>query len=583
MLFKSDTLFVYGTKKFAFSFVLDIEIYYLCPRNVLNIMKRIVFFLCLSACSSVVALGGVRTFKIKSRYLNIPISGKVDRRQLTFSAKGMDTLRVVARIADVSPDYWVFKDVSAYKGKTLTLNYDGSQQALDNIQESDTIVGQTSMYKEENRPQFHFTTRRGWINDPNGLVYHKGLYHLYYQHNPYEREWENMTWGHATSPDLLHWTEHDDVLFPDRLGTMFSGSAVYDEQNTSGFGSSKNPPIVYAYTADRSDREVQCIAYSLDGGYTLHKFDGNPVVDSHDKWNTHDTRDPRLFWYAPGKHWVMVLNERDGHSIYNSKDLREWTYQSHVRGFWECPDLFELPVDGDPSNTRWVMYGASNTYMIGSFDGKTFVPEGGKYSFTSGTIYAAQTFSNIPASDGRRIQIGWGRIAHPGMPFNGMMLLPTELRLRTTVDGIRMTSVPVREVESLLKEVYTAKGAQRTDEANTACRRFDSLDGLHLHCTLQLSYSTSAGISLNGQSLVDYDCNQNTINGRFYSPQDPTQLSITVDVYVDRTSVEVFVDDGLYSYSLERKHDGNSRGLEFWGNEATVSNLKIDAVQSVWH
>jgi levanase/fructan beta-fructosidase len=252
------------------------------------------------------------------------------------------------------------------------------------------------MYKEKNRPQFHFTTRRGWINDPNGLVFHNGLYHLYYQHNPYEREWENMTWGHATSPDLVHWTEHDDVLFPDRLGTMYSGSAVFDEQNTSSFGTRESPPLVYAYTADRSDREVQCIAYSLDGGMTLKKYKGNPVIDSCDKWETHDTRDPRLFWYEPGKHWVMVLNERDGHSIYNSDNLRDWTYESHVTGFWECPDLFELPVDGNPGNTRWVMCGASNTYMIGTFDGKTFVPQGGKYRFCTGTIYAAQTISHAP-------------------------------------------------------------------------------------------------------------------------------------------------------------------------------------------
>ena len=207
--------------------------------------------------------GETLTVKVSGRYLNIPVSHKTERKRFTLIAKGEDTLSVVLRIAEGTPDYWVFKDVSRYKGKMLELNYEGSGNALKNIIQSDSIYGESMMYKEENRPQFHFTARRGWVNDPNGLVYHNGLYHLYYQHNPFERDWENMTWGHATSPDMLHWTEHDDVLFPDRLGTMYSGSAVYDERNTSGFGTEKCPPLVYAYTADRSEREVQCIAYMV--------------------------------------------------------------------------------------------------------------------------------------------------------------------------------------------------------------------------------------------------------------------------------------------------------------------------------
>lgn len=175
---------------------------------------------------------------------------------MTFRAKGVDELSVVVRLS-ASPEYWVFKDLSAYRGKTLTISYDGPEEVLSKIYQADSIQDADMLYRERNRPQFHFSTRRGWINDPNGLIWHNGLYHLYYQHNPFEREWENMTWGHASSPDLLHWTEHDPVLHPDSLGTMFSGSAVLDKANTSGFGSKKNPPIVYAYTVDRSDRQAQ--------------------------------------------------------------------------------------------------------------------------------------------------------------------------------------------------------------------------------------------------------------------------------------------------------------------------------------
>ena len=569
-------------------------------------MKRSLFVLL--AIFALSAQGAERTFKVKCKYLNLPISQGEERRRLTFLAKGVDDLSVVARLSE-RPDYWVFKDLTAYKDKTLTIAFDGPEEALSLVYQADTIRDASTFYKETYRPQFHFTSRRGWLNDPNGCIWHDGLYHLYYQHNPFEREWENMTWGHATSPDLLHWTEHAPVLHPDSLGTMFSGSAVFDADNTSGFGTKKNPPLVFAYTADRSDKEVQCIAYSLDGGMTLHKYEGNPVIDSHDKWQSHDTRDPRLFkWTASpksspkgkdlesplpfrggegGEAWVLVLNERNGHSIYTSDNLRDWTYQSHVSGFWECPDLFPLAVDGNPEDVRWVMLGASNTYMIGRFDGKTFTPESGKHRFSTGAIYAAQTFNNVP--DGRCIQIGWANIDHPGMPFRGQMLLPTELTLRTTKDGIRLVSMPISEVASLLKPLYASDKTLSAQEANAALQRVNSSLAVHLRATLNLTYATSAGLKLDGQTLVDYDLNRNTLNGQFYSPQDPTSLDLTMDVYIDRTSVEVFIDDGLYSYSLPREVKREDRRLhaslpflEFWGNAISVTGLRLDAVESCW-
>ena len=601
-------------------------------------MKRSLFALVALFALSVQA--AELSFKVKCKYLNLPISHEVERRRLTFQAKGVDDLSVVARLS-AEPDYWVFKDITAYKGKTLTITFEGPEEALAHVYQADTIRDASTMYREEYRPQFHFSSRRGWLNDPNGCIWHDGLYHLYYQHNPFEREWENMTWGHATSPDLLHWTEQAPVLFPDQLGTMYSGSAVFDKDNTSGFGTKKNPPLVYAYTADRSEKEVQCIAYSLDGGMTLHKYEGNPVIDSHDKWQTHDTRDPRLFWWTPkgvkseerrvknninnkdasddansdsslftlhsslgAGHWVLVLNERNGHSIYTSDNLKDWTYQSHVNGFWECPDLFPLAVDGNPSDVRWVMYGASNTYMIGSFDGKVFTPESGKHRFSTGAIYAAQTFNNVP--DGRRIQIGWANFDHRGMPFRGQMLLPTELTLRTTKDGVRLVSKPIKEVSSLLKPLYSSDKALNDQEANAALRTLSNSplkgekqkasplrgglegSGLHLHATLNLTYATSAGLKLDGQTLIDYDLNRNTLNGQFYSPQDPTSLSLTMDIYIDRTSVEVFIDDGLYSYSMERKKSLGTpqnpapKGFEFWGSDINVTNIQLDAVKSIW-
>ena len=543
-------------------------------RTVLTLF--VLFFSCLAA------IAGEVSFKITRQYLNFPISHKENRGRMTFEVNGKPDLSVVIRLAPDEAEYWVFKDVSAFKGKTIKITYDGNEKGLSKIYQSDEIEGQAELYKEKNRPQFHFTTRRGWINDPNGLIYYEGEYHLFYQHNPFERDWENMHWGHAVSKDLIHWTELPDALYPDHLGTMFSGSAVIDYDNTAGFNKGKTLAMVAAFTAASSDRQVQGIAYSLDKGRTFTKYDKNPVINSKEKWNSQDTRDPKVFWYAPSKHWVLVLNERDGHSIYTSSNLKAWKYESHVTGFWECPELFELPVDGDKNHTKWVMYGATGTYMLGSFDGKVFTPEAGKYCYATGSIYAAQTFTNIPASDGRRIQIGWGRISHPGMPFNGMMMLPTELTLRTTKDGIRLVNVPVKEVESLCKPLRSWKSLS-SDEANRHLKEFYDADCLRIKTTIKLSHATDAGFNLFGQRMIGYDMNSNTLNGRFYSPQDPTSMELSADIYIDRTSIEVFIDGGLYSYSMERRPDTNNReGLHFWGNRIEVKDLQVFSVESIW-
>lgn len=319
-------------------------------------LSRTVLTLFVLSFSCLAAIAGEVSFKITKQYLNFPISHKENRGRMTFEVNGKPDLSVVIRLAPDEAEYWVFKDVSAFKGKTIKITYDGNEKGLSKIYQSDEIEGQAELYKEKNRPQFHFTTRRGWINDPNGLIYYEGESHLFYQHNPFERDWENMHWGHAVSKDLIHWTELPDALYPDHLGTMFSGSAVIDYDNTAGFNKGKTPAMVVAFTAASSDRQVQGIAYSLDKGRTFTKYDKNPVINSKEKWNSQDTRDPKVFWYAPSKHWVLVLNERDGHSIYTSSNLKDWKYESHVTGFWECPELFELPVDGDKNHTKWVMY-----------------------------------------------------------------------------------------------------------------------------------------------------------------------------------------------------------------------------------
>lgn len=548
----------------------------------MKLMLKAVCIAGIALCSHLDVFAGDVTIKVNKKYLNLPVSHQTDRKQMRLEVGGKEERSFVIRLASGTPDYWVFCDMTPFKGKTIKISYDGDQEGLSQIYQDDVIAGNDSLYKETNRPQFHFSTQRGWINDPNGLLWYDGEYHLFYQHNPYERDWENMHWGHAVSKDLIHWQQLPEALYPDHLGTMFSGSAVIDYDNTSGFGTKNTPAMVAIYTSAAPGHQTQSVAYSLDKGRTWTKYEKNPVIDSKEKWNSGDTRDPKVFWYAPANHWVMVLNERDGHSIYTSNNLKDWTYESHVTGFWECPELFELPVDGDKNNTKWVMYGASGTYMLGSFDGKTFTPEAGKYFYSTGAIYAAQTFTNVPASDGRRIQLGWGRISHPGMPFNGMMLLPTELDLKTTKEGVRLVSTPVRESEQLFTPVRQWSSLT-SDDANNKMKEFYNAGCLRIKTTFKLSHATSAGFNLFGQRIIDYDMNGNTINGVFYSPQDRTSMELTADIYVDKTSIEVFIDGGHYSYSMERRPDlNNKEGFHFWGNNIDVKNLEVFSVKSIW-
>lgn len=237
-------------------------------------MKKILLFLTLIALIQSSFAQIIKEFKIEKQYLNFPISKSIKRQKVKF-VEGTDTLTyAVIRIADKTPDYWVFKDVSNLKGKTLKLVLSKQVSGIDQIYQSDTFAGQDSLYKEVNRPQFHFTTRRGWVNDPNGLVYQNGEYHLFYQHNPFEIDWQNMHWGHAVSKDLLHWNELNNALYPDTLGTMFSGSAVVDKNNTAGWG---NNALVAFYTT-AGNKMQQNVAYSNDNGRSFTKFSGNPIL-----------------------------------------------------------------------------------------------------------------------------------------------------------------------------------------------------------------------------------------------------------------------------------------------------------------
>ena len=519
--------------------------------------------------------------KIEKQYLNFPVCQGIDGGNMKISGNGVDEWPFHIKLADGTTDYWVFRDVSGYKGKTLTITFDGDRQGLGQIYQDDKIAGADDLYRETNRPQVHFTPKVGWHNDPNGMLYYDGEYHLFFQHNPYEREWNNMHWGHAVSRDLIHWEELPEALFPDSLGTIFSGSAVMDFKNTAGFNKDGKIAMLAYYTQNGRDRQVQSMSYSLDKGRTWTIYDKNPLIDSKETWNNVNTRDPKVFWFEPGKHWVLVVNERDGQSIYNSLDGKEWKYESHTEGFWECPELFELAVDGNPSNKKWVMYGASGTYMIGSFDGRKFTPELGKFYYQKGNIYAAQTFTDAP--DGRRIQIGWCTIDNPGMRFKSMMSVPTLLTLRTTPNGIRLFSEPVKEFDMLKQDVRTYSDLTPA-QANEILASYPTNEPLYVKFKWTMFEATGASLALNGQNLLNYDMNHNTANGVPFTVSAIASMKMCGEVILDRTAAEVFLDSGALSLTVQRNlADENKDGLRFGGSLTKIDKLEISPLSSIWN
>jgi fructan beta-fructosidase len=505
------------------------------------------------------------TFRIDKRYINIPVENKANRQRVVFDVAGGDSTTAVIRVATGTPDYWVYRDVSALKGKNITLRFSTPAEGISRIFQDDRFPGQDSLYRESLRPQVHFSTQRGWNNDPNGLVWHDGEYHMYYQHNPYEREWENMHWGHAVSKDLVHWEELPSALFPDTLGTMFSGSAVIDHQNTSGFG---KDALVAIYTA-AGKRMTQNIAYSLDRGRSFTKYSGNPLLGPD--------RDPKVFWYAPGKHWVMALYNENYVAIYNSPDLKKWTYKSQVKGFYECPELFELPVGGNPAQRKWVMYAASGTYMIGRFDGAVFTPEKGKFHYHTGVMYAAQTYNNTP--DGRRIQIGWGRVESPGMPFNQLMLFPQVLSLKTTSEGIRLFCNPIPEISNLHRTHHDLTGLS-VDAAN---ERLKTVKSDLLHAVMDIEIDKGLGLELfyQGNPILYYDGNFTKFNGVPYDSEKPAAFRFQIEMILDRTTVEGYIDGGKLFVAEALRPAKSTSGLELRG-DLKIRRFDLYELGSIW-
>jgi sucrose-6-phosphate hydrolase SacC (GH32 family) len=531
-----------------------------------------------------------RQFTATSRYLHIPIKNGAPKRLVTLLVDGQPVVKNDIELADAAPDWWAPMDVSAWSGKSLTLRVDKLREdsvALRSIEQSDTLKDAENLYREPLRGQFHFSPKRGWNNDPNGCVFYNGEYHLFFQHNPYGWGWGNMHWGHAVSKDLVHWEELGDKLLPDDMGPMFSGSAVVDWKNTSGFGRDGKPPLVLFYTA-AGNPAVQGMAWSTDGR-TFTKYSGNPIV----KEITGGNRDPKVIWHEPTQQWVMTLYvEWQGrHTIhfFTSPNLKDWKLASISNGdaqggrfLFECPDFFELPVDGDASRKKWVLLGADSAYALGSFDGTRFLPDVTRLPGHRGKgFYAAQSFSDVP--DGRRIFIGWWQTETKGMPFNQSMTVPLELKLTQTDDGPRMTFSPVKELEVLRAKTHKL-GALTLKPGDT--NLLDAIRAELVEVRVEFEPGDAKQVILNIRDImVEYDVAKQELSVAGHRAPAPLRNGKQrLTICCDRTGAEVFASDGLCYVPMpyNTKADNTRLFLEARAGTAKITSLEIHELRSAW-
>lgn len=488
------------------------------------------------------------------------------------------------RLARERVDSYVPFALSAYKGQHISIEIQGvpaNALCWKELKMSDSF---DMTNKEKFRPVYHHTPAYGWMNDPNGMFYKDGVYHLYFQYNPYGSVWGNMHWGHSTSTDLMHWKFEGCAIVPDAWGAIFSGSCVVDHENTAGFG---KEAVVAFYTSAKStpwgDIQMQSMAYSLDNGKTFTKYEGNPILTSSEK----DFRDPKVFWYAPGKHWVMMLAVGQHMEIYSSVNLKEWKKESEFGamqgahgGVWECPDLVEIPVEGTREK-KWVLIcnlnpggpfgGSAAQYFVGSFDGKKFVnesPTQTKWMDWGKDNYATVTWNNAP--DGRCIALGWmsnWQYANnvPTRQYRSANTLARDLTLYREGQELYLKSTPSSEVKKARGKKVSIPSF-RVSEKHEIVNLFEDNQGAYeVEILIQNAGASKIAFCLlndKGEKVsMYYDLNRKQFvmdrseSGTVDFSKDFPAVTVapanvdkelTLRLFVDRSSIEAFGEDGKF-------------------------------------
>ena len=520
------------------------------------------------------------------RYLLLPVEEVMPDVRVSMIVNNKEVNVADVRLAVNRVDYFVPLDLSDYAGKNILLKFKlGSNDPIrgklsavccKEMKLSDTF---DTGNREKFRPTYHFSPLYGWMNDPNGMVYKDGEYHLFYQHNPYGSKWGNMHWGHAISKDLINWEHRPDAITPDALGTIFSGSAVVDTDNTAGFGAGA---IVAIYTQN-SDRQVQSIAYSTDNGRSFTKYENNPVLTS----DARDFRDPKVFWHKETQRWIMLLAVGQEMQIFSSSNLKDWAFESSFGegqgahgGVWECPDLFELPVDGT-NEKKWVLLcnlnpggpfgGSATQYFVGTFNGKEFVnesPSQTKWMDWGKDHYAAVTWSDAP--DNRRIAIAWmsnWQYANdvPTSQYRSPNSVPRDLSLFTVDGETYLQSAPSPELLKLRD--ISKKRSFKVNGTRTIKDMIAGNEGAYeIELTIENQHADVIGFRLYNDKGEEVDMQYDMKEKKFsmdrrksgevgFNENFPMLTWTTIEsgkdelklrLFVDKSSVEAFGDGGRF-------------------------------------
>ena len=505
--------------------------------------------------------------------INLLVGGKV-----VHSATGWRSDRLV-------PDSW---DVSSLRGRKAQIQIvdessgDWGHINVSRIVQTDTperlpiLTG--PLYHESLRPQFHFTARQwtmsrlnpgmqqeGWINDLNGLIYYDGEYHMFAQ------RWAKC-WLHAISRDLVHWTEFPPAFWEEWQGSGDqSGTCVVDYGNTSGLSPSASNPAMVAFYP-RWDNLNQCIAYSLDHGRTWTHYEKNPIL-------THAERDPKVFWYAPGKRWVMMLYGDSKYHVLTSTNLLNWRDEHHpIANSFECPDFFELPVDGDRSQMKWVLIQGNGNYSIGNFDGFEFKEEGVRHPCDVGpNFYATQSWNNTETGDGRRIQVAWMRGADfPDMPFSQEISFPCELTLHNTAQGLRVFRKPIQAIESLYRD--KDEWTNLVLHANQTLPVEPSGQLFRIQAKINMSEGAKLIFNILGHRVI---LTPHSVESGIAPVTIGSEIK-SLEILVDRGSIETFANEGELSstrFALPRE---NEISLKAENGSVSIESLSVHILNSAW-
>jgi fructan beta-fructosidase len=486
------------------------------------------------------------------------------------------------------------------------------------------------VYREPYRPQFHFSPATGWLNDPNGLIFYDGEYHLFYQHIPGNFGDHGAHWGHAVSADLVHWQQLPIALYPDQLGAIWSGSAVIDRENTSGFQTGDEKVMVAFFThRDDAGLQQQSLAYSNDRGRTWTKYPDNPVIPNP---GLLDFRDPKVFWHSASSRWVMVVVAGMRVMIYSSNDLKHWSFASEFgagqgsqRGVWECPDLFELTVDGDPTHRKWILLVSvahhqvaeepAMQYFVGEFDGNTFSsstsPETIRWLDHGSDNYAGVTFNNIPPEDGRRIMIGW--MNHwwyarnvPTSPWRGAMTVPQELMLTSDGTGrLHLLSTPVAELRDIRGQHRRTERQVLTEATSLSLKDVTQNGAFEVAVEFRVGSAGEFGVILSNehgeQAVAGYMVETNEVfvdrrdagEADFHpifaahiqrAPLEPESGVVQLRVLVDWSSVELFANDGraVITDLIFPQGGFNELGLYAKNGDVTLVRGDVWELSSIW-